>query len=98
MKKEIEIREPKENELDEMFRLRWEIMRKPYGLAEGSEKDDKDKDAICVIAIDKNNKKVVGSCRLNVWDKVFRIGIMSVANVHEKYRRMGIADRMNLFF
>lgn len=59
MDKSLIIREPETAiELDAMFDLRWRVLRKPWDLSKGSEKDSLEEKTIQIIAIIGN--KVVG--------------------------------------
>jgi ribosomal protein S18 acetylase RimI-like enzyme len=58
----IKISEPKsKKEFDAYYLLRWKILRKPWNQPFGSEKDDKELDAVHLIAILGN--RVVGVAR-----------------------------------
>jgi N-acetylglutamate synthase-like GNAT family acetyltransferase len=45
------------------YQLRWDILRKPWNQAQGTEKDENEHIAYHFMAIDENNK-VLGVCRL----------------------------------
>ena len=47
----LEVREPRtKEEFDSYYRLRWEVLRKPWNRPEGSEKDELEKESIHVMA------------------------------------------------
>ena len=54
-----------ENELAQMYRLRWRILRAPWGEPEGSEKDDIENDCFHVIAVDNNKVIACGRLQFN---------------------------------
>ena len=88
----ITIREPKKEELEEMYLLRWEILRKPLGLPKGTEMDDKEKSSYKVIAFDEENKKIVGSARLNIEPK--NVGKVRFVCTHYSLRSQGFGRKM----
>lgn len=60
----IEIRTPKtQEEWDNYYQLRWEVLRKPWNQPKGSEKDNSEDNSFHFMAIDSTNK-VIGVCRL----------------------------------
>ncbi len=60
----IEIRAPKiAEEWDKYYQLRWEVLRKPWNQALGSEKDTSEDTSIHFMAIDETNE-ILGVCRL----------------------------------
>ena len=57
----IEIREPSNtSEWSQYYQIRWEILRKPLGLKEGTERDDLENQAIHRIIKDDNRIVAVG--------------------------------------
>jgi len=62
MKNKIIIRKPKtEKEFQKYYDLRWRILRKPWGLPKGSERDEMDEESIHIMAIHGTN--VIGCGR-----------------------------------
>ena len=55
-------------EFENYYHLRWEILRKPWGLPRGSERDELEETAFHLMAIDEYGK-VQGVCRLHFIDK-----------------------------
>lgn len=62
----IEIREPRPEELGEMYKQRWEVLRKPFGLNRASARDERDEIGQFVIAYDPELERIIGSARLTV--------------------------------
>jgi N-acetylglutamate synthase-like GNAT family acetyltransferase len=83
----MEIREPRsKEELEQLFDLRYRILREPWGQTRGSERDDEEARAFHLAAFD--NGKVVGTSRLQrVSKSVARVRYMAV---DENYRGKGI--------
>lgn len=88
----IVIKEPQPQELDEMYLLRWEINRKPFGLPKGTEVDEHKASSYKVIALDDTTNKIVGSARLIVRED--NVGEVNFVGVHESYRSQGIGERL----
>ena len=62
MRSDIEIRKPEtKQEIKKYYNLRWQILRKPWNQAEGSEQDEMDDDSIHIMAIISD--KVIGCGR-----------------------------------
>lgn len=91
----IIIREPAKTEIEEMHLLRWSIHRKPFGLPQGTERDEKEDGAHTVIAFDDALGKIIGSARLTIStpcpDKIGEISFVGVQDVH---RFQGIGMKM----
>ncbi len=82
----IGIREPKKEELDSYYQLRWELLRKPWNQPKGSEKDELEEEAYHIAAFD--NDKLVGVGRLHKnSDEEGQIRFMAVS---QDYRKQGI--------
>lgn len=64
----FEIREPRTDEMQGLFFLRWHVLRKPFGLHKGSEQDTEDKTGEFVVAVDMDSQDLLGCARLNVYD------------------------------
>lgn len=50
-------------EFEQYYQLRWEVLRKPWDQPRGTEKDDAEKEAVHVMAVDENGQ-CVGVSRL----------------------------------
>ena len=88
------IRYSKPEEYEEICRLRWEILRKPFDLPEGSEKDNKEDTGIFVVAFDDEREKIVGTARLIHENRFGEIGSVAVSTV---YQKMGIRSSLVSF-
>jgi N-acetylglutamate synthase-like GNAT family acetyltransferase len=65
----MKITEPKSpTEFENYYRLRWEILRKPWNQPEGSEKDSMEADSIHAMAVNEEGE-VKGVCRLQLNDR-----------------------------
>ncbi len=86
---EVKICEPQtKEEFKTYYELRWKILRKPWKQPKESEKDEREKDAIHIIACIDN--KIVGVGRLHFnSEKEAQIRYMAV---EEKYRRKEIGS------
>jgi len=74
----IEIREPSNtSEWSQYYQIRWEILRKPLGLKEGTERDDLENQAIHRIIKDDNKIVAVGRLHFNN-DNIAQIRYMAV--------------------
>ena len=74
----IEIREPSNtSEWSQYYQIRWEILRKPLGLKEGTERDDLENQAIHRIIKDDNKIVAVGRLHFNN-DNTAQIRYMAV--------------------
>ena len=70
-------------ELDSYYRLRWEILRKPFGKSINCTKDEFEKDSYHLIAI-TNKKIIIGVGRLhNVDQNTAQIRYMAI---NKKFR------------
>ncbi|TFF86881.1 MAG: N-acetyltransferase [Promethearchaeota archaeon] len=78
------IRQPRtEGEVNEMYDLRWLILRKPWGEPRGSERDDKEGEAIQFIALLGEN--IVGTARFhNITDRIGQIRYLAVEEVFQR--------------
>jgi predicted GNAT family N-acyltransferase len=60
----IKIIEPQtKDQFEAYYLLRYEVLRKPWGQPEGSEKDEQENECIHLMAL-KDNDEIVGVCRL----------------------------------
>jgi GNAT superfamily N-acetyltransferase len=74
-----------------MFRLRWNILRKPWGQPPGSEQDEQEEMA-CHRIVLLPGTGIIGTGRLqHTQQDTARIRYMAV---HEGYRGMGIGQRI----
>jgi len=88
---DIEIRAPKnEKEFEDYYRVRWEVLRKPWNQPQGSERDELDKTAFHVAAFDGD--KVVGCGRLH-FNNAEEAQIRYMA-VDENYQGRGIGTKI----
>ena len=79
-----------EEEFENYFKFRWEQLRKPLGLTQGSEQDELESTAFHIAAF--NNEKIIGVGRLQIEkDTTARIRYMAVDN---KFRKQGIGSRL----
>ncbi|MEM7400327.1 MAG: GNAT family N-acetyltransferase [Pseudomonadota bacterium] len=87
----IVYRSPNTNdEFEKYFKFRWEILRKPLGLALGSEQDRFDTTAFHIAAF--KNQNIIGVGRIQIEnDKTSRIRYMAV---DEKFRMQGVGSCM----
>ncbi len=86
----MEIREARNEEMEAYYRLRWEILRKPWKQPYGSERDEMESNAIHIVAIHDN--KVVGVARLH-FNSPEEAQVRYMA-VDERYRGKGIGSKM----
>jgi N-acetylglutamate synthase-like GNAT family acetyltransferase len=87
----IEIREPKPEELREMYTQRWEVLRKPFGLRRASARDEKDDISQFVIVYDPELERIIGSARLTVDGDT---GQIEYVCVRKGKRRQNLGKRM----
>jgi len=85
------IRQPQsEDEFNSMYDLRWRILRKPWNQPKGSEKDEKESEALHFIA--KLDDRVVGTARFDTIKD--RIGQIRYLAVDESFQRRGIGTNL----
>ncbi|MEJ2278572.1 MAG: GNAT family N-acetyltransferase [Candidatus Lokiarchaeota archaeon] len=96
--KDLIIQEPKNHEqLEQMYCLRWQVLRKPWDQPKGSERDEKDtnqfKNTIPIIAL--INNQVVGTIRLhqNTKDE----GQLRYLAIDKEFRKKGIGSELILY-
>jgi N-acetylglutamate synthase-like GNAT family acetyltransferase len=84
----VEIKEPQtQQEFGAYFFLRYELLRKPWGKAIGSEKDEMEEECTHAMAVSTENK-MVGVCRLQFNSNLeAQIRYMAVS---EDYRGRGV--------
>ncbi|MCD6235565.1 MAG: GNAT family N-acetyltransferase [Thaumarchaeota archaeon] len=81
------IREPKTREdFEKYYELRWRVLRAPWGMPKGSERDDRESESIHVMACVGDEVVGVGRLHLNSSEEA-QIRFMAVA---EGYRGRGI--------
>ena len=87
----VTIREPRQDELEGMYTLRWEVMRKPFGLPKGSERNKLDEISDFVIALDELSGKIVGTGTL-----VPREGFIEIIHlaVIDEFRGQGVGTSL----
>lgn len=92
---EIEVREPHgEREMQAYYRIRWEILRKPWYQPIGSEKDELENKAIHAIAV-LNSEIIGGVARLHFNSPdIAQIRYMGVIKTHS---RKGIGSELLAF-
>ena len=79
-----------EEDFENYFKFRWELLRKPLGLRQGSEQDELENIAFHITAI--KDEKIIGVGRLQIEnDATARIRYMAVDN---KFRKQGIGSRL----
>ena len=87
------IREPQtEEEFEEYYHLRWEILRKPWNQPRGSEKDERERESIHIMAIYENKVVGVGRGHFNSREE----GQIRYMAVEESYRNRGIGSSLLL--
>ena len=86
----IKICFPSAKQWKKYYELRWQILRKPWNMPRGSERDDMEDKSIHVMACDGN--KIVGVARLHFNNsKEAQIRYMAV---DEGYRKRGIGSML----
>jgi len=71
-----------EQEFQQYYHLRWRILRKPWGQAEGSEQDDNENNAYHVMAMENN--KTVAVARLEFFNDTAQLRYMAVDDAYQK--------------
>jgi len=92
--KEIIIRQPcLQDEFEEMFDLRWRVLRKPWDQPKGSEKDERDcKENGVHHFIAVVNEKIVGTARYHTCNE--HEGQIRYLAVEEEYRGQNIGKNL----
>ncbi len=91
MENKIVIREPKtEEEFQRYYNLRWRILRKPWDLPKGSERDEMDEESIHIMAIQGTNVVGCGRGHFNTKSQT-QIRYMAV---EEKNQGQGLGSRL----
>jgi ribosomal protein S18 acetylase RimI-like enzyme len=79
-------------EFSAYYKLRWEILRKPWNQPKGSEKDDKEKEAYHIMAFQDNALKPLGVGRVHMNNKEeAQIRYMAIK---KEYERRGIGRKI----
>lgn len=88
---EIEIRLiANETELSQMFYLRWLVLRKPLGMALGTEQDQYEENSFHLVAV--FGDRIIGSARLRKESE--ELGIISFVAVLPEFRNQGIGTKL----
>jgi len=77
-------------ELEELYDLRWKLLRKPWNQPKGSERDEKEDESYSFIAILDN--KIVGTARLHKNNE--KEGQIRYLAVEKEYQKMGIGKNL----
>lgn len=86
------IRQPTEDELKEMFFLRWKNLSKPFNRKKGKKREKGEENSIFAIAIEKD--KIIGSATLTIESSSAEI---SWVNVDKNNQKNNIGRRLMLF-
>lgn len=93
MKQEVQIRlVQNESERQALYFQRWIVLRKPLGLAQGTEQDKYEQEAIPLIATIDN--KIVGSVRLRILSS--NLGSLGYLAVLSEFQGQGIGKQLVL--
>lgn len=88
----IKVTAPKTpEEFEKYYRLRWEVLRKPWNRPIGSEKDEQEKGSLHAFILDEN-KEVMAVGRLQ-FNENGEAQIRSMG-VHEKYRGQNLGSKV----
>ncbi|XWK91502.1 MAG: GNAT family N-acetyltransferase [Phormidium sp.] len=88
---EIEIRlVANEVELSQMFYVRWLVLRKPLGMALGTEQDQYEGNSFQLVAV--FGDRIIGSARLRKESE--NLGIISFVAVLPEFRNQGIGTKL----
>ncbi|MFB2877208.1 GNAT family N-acetyltransferase [Floridanema aerugineum] len=88
---EIEIRlVANEVELSQMFYVRWLVLRKPLGMALGTEQDQYEGNSFQLVAV--FGDRIIGSARLRKESE--NLGIISFVVVLPEFRNQGIGTKL----
>ncbi len=77
-------------ELEELYDLRWKLLRKPWNQPKGSERDEKEDESYSFIAI--LDDKIVGTARLHKNNE--KEGQIRYLAVEKEYQKMGIGKKL----
>ncbi len=80
------------HEFEQYYRLRYEMLRKPWHQPVGSERMDDDSEATHLMAIDENTGEIMGGCRVHMeTDSEAQLRFLSVA---PKYQNKQVGRRL----
>jgi predicted GNAT family N-acyltransferase len=79
-----------ETELSQMFYVRWLVLRKPVGMAIGTEQDQYEKDSFQLVAV--CGDRIIGSARLRKESE--NLGIISFVAVLPEFRNQGVGTKL----
>lgn len=92
----IKIVSPKtREEYKEYYELRYKVLREPWGLQKGTEKDDFEPISHHFMAIDEDTKKIIGVVKL--FEKEPGVGWFSHMAVAPEYQHKGIGKLLLSF-
>jgi predicted GNAT family N-acyltransferase len=79
-----------QQDLERYFDLRWRNLREPWGLARGTEKDERDAGAIHLMIRGRSKSEVMGVARLNFnSDSEAQLGMLAV---DRRFRGLGAGE------
>ncbi len=88
----VEIRQPRDaREMEAAWRLRWEVLRKPWGRPPGSERDELDATARLYFAIDDQGRVLATGRVHNLDETTAQIRYFAV---HPAHTRQGLGTRL----
>lgn len=79
-----------ETELSQMFYVRWLVLRKPLGMALGTEQDQYEKGSFQLVAV--FGDRIIGSARLRKESEI--LGIISFVAVLPEFRDRGVGTKL----
>jgi N-acetylglutamate synthase-like GNAT family acetyltransferase len=80
------------HEFEQYYRLRYEMLRKPWHQPVGSERMEDDHEATHLMAIDENTGEIMGGCRVNLeTDTEAQLRFLAVA---PKYQNKQVGRRL----
>lgn len=79
-----------ETELNQMFYVRWLVLRKPLGMALGTEQDQYEKGSFQLVAV--FGDRIIGSARLRKESE--NLGIISFVAVLPEFRDRGVGTKL----
>jgi GNAT superfamily N-acetyltransferase len=82
-------------EFKEYYDLRYRVLREPWGLPKGTEKDDFEPLSFHFMAVDDANGKIVGAIKL--YEKEPGVGCFSHISVDPAYQKKGIGKMLLAF-
>jgi len=77
-------------EFEELYDLRWKLLRKPWNQPKGSERDEKEDESYSFIAI--LNNKIIGTARLHKNNE--KEGQIRYLAVEKEYQKIGIGKKL----